>query len=208
MNNAVFLGCILGFLVLMSHANDNDGHPARWEHYLKYLDPYANPGEPSKQEVTPEMESPEPEQAPSSQVNGSNAKDMTQSVLDHQQSILNQQRHTIDRLLNESRSLPNTAIEAISDQPLNNPPNYSTQPYDGFSAKKTRFNWGGKQEGYQYLDYEFVFDASNTKHIESMSATVSQLTKSGWITDLTRSIPAMEKPGPLTITQMRFRRRR
>lgn len=80
----------------------------------------------------------------------------------------------------------------------------------GYSIKETRFNWGGKENGKQYLDYEFIYDAMNEEHTKVVMDTIMEMSKNGWAVDLNRSFQEVNDSGKqvkaIIRSEMRFRK--
>lgn len=188
-----------------SYSNKNNEN---WDAYLNTLDPYANESDKIKPQKSKKKK-------PSHVIK---PRDLPPNATPQQISDYNQrmQKYLRANQHEEVEGLFET-VESMGYTPEKQQPkksdftiNRSETIIKGYSEKETNFNWAGKQSGYQYKDFEFIFESTNHSHVEKMSEIVTKLSKSGWEVDLNRSFQTIDGNGSsataYTTTQMRFRK--
>lgn len=188
-----------------------DSSNENWDVYLDALDPYANESDKLKPKETSRNKKKKPNHVIKPMDLPPNAT--PQQISDYNQRMQKylraNQYEEVENLFETVESMgykPEKPAKEESDFTINHPEAVTK----GYSEKKTNFSWGGKQSGYKYVDYEFVFESTNHAHVEKMSKVVTELSKSGWEVDLNRSFQTIEGSGDdsvaFTTTQMRFRK--
>ncbi|WP_045861671.1 hypothetical protein [Teredinibacter purpureus] len=190
-----------------SYSTDNNEN---WDAYLNTLDPYANESDKLK-----------PQKSKSKKKKPNHVikpRDLPPNATPQQISDYNQrmQKYLRANQYEEVEGLFETVESMGYTQEIQQPEksdftiNRSETKIKGYSEKETNFNWGGKQSGYQYKDFEFIFESTNHSHVEKMSEIVTKLSTSGWEVDLNRSFQTIDGNGDsataYTTTHMRFRK--
>ncbi|MFA0809520.1 hypothetical protein [Microbulbifer epialgicus] len=213
--NQATVACI--FWILISNiaiANDGASENQHWNFYLQSIDPYSKDSDDSSKSTEHSPSSKQDMKHPLtrsySQTNDMTAQEISEYNQKHQQSLRELHRQEQKNLFESvSRSINSTKQITDQDAYLVAPSKPSKSSY---SARQTSFNWGGKESGYLYIDYEFTFESTNTENAQKMTHAISEMAKAGWEVDLNRSFQRIKGNGTdakaFTTTQMRFRKQK
>ncbi len=210
--------CMIWLFLISSSAISEEGNEskeAEWDFYLQSIDPYANQDDKTKS--TPQNNKQErPARAvikPKPLPNGATPQQVSEYNQKMQKALREQRKQEADNLYEtvESMGYKPEPKSSESQKPFTiTTPNSIVK--SGYSAKKVNFNWGGEITGYEYADYEFVFESTNAEHTEKMTSAMNEMATAGWEVDLNRSFQRVDGNGDnakaFTTTQMRFRRRK
>jgi len=201
-------------LVVAEPKQKQEKSDSMWDAVMSKIDPFAN-------EDDSTIDNKKPEKVTSNNHHKKTTKPLPedatlQQMSEHARSqhLRAKRSHTnmVERLLNDAvpkySSSEETPIVKDSDVTIQNTiPNLTSS----YSAEKTVFNWGGKEAGFEYIDFEFKFESTNTSHTKKLAYSMQKMSDSNWMVDLHRSFQEVEGSGvnitAYTTTQMRFRRR-
>lgn len=199
---------------LLFAADQNSKTDTDWDFYMQSIDPYANEDDEQKKPTKPinkpntSMPVAEPPPLP----NGATPQQISEYNRKMQKSLRDRQKQELNTMFETVESMGYHPEQPEKPAPDFTITSTSNSNHEGYSAKKTNFDWGGKESGYTYADYEFIFESTNVENAQKMTESISEMAKAGWEVDLNRSFQRVQGNGDnakaFTTTQMRFRRRK
>lgn len=89
------------------------------------------------------------------------------------------------------------------------------RPTNGPVYRKTNWGWGGKEDGFDYEDYELKFDSQNQMQVMEANNFILKMTLDGWTMDLNRTVNSKSYsntslrtrpsvPSAVVVQQLRF----
>jgi hypothetical protein len=202
-------------VILAAFAAPSQAQGDRW---LDRIDPYADGGSspPAARETQPQGEferlsAPTARERPATQP----AKPRTPAapVLEGPSGALGnrqaQEAHR-DKILQLYEAIPKVEVPPNPPTPAA-PPITEEKTRVRFSERKVSLRWGAEESGYEYVGYEFVFDALDPAHADRLTKAIQRIAQEGWESDLSRmKEQQMQGGGKVaeTTMQMRFTRRR
>jgi len=192
--------------ISVAQEKKGDKKNENWEPYLNTIDIYANQKAKLPTEHKLEKHSSTKAIIPSND-NERNVEKMALDASLQQKREAASQRRKVNNLFNEVPKLHNTeTLQNNVDESYLIP--HTIEP--AFTSKRVHYNWGGKQDGFKYVDYEFRFDATDTNTATELSHHLKKMADAGWLVDLNRSMQTVSGSGnnlrAFTVMEMRFRK--